>query len=134
MVRAIHHRALYKIKAVLYNFFIKIQHGCGEHNMREMDRCKSAGIIGIGYSKEGELMAWIEEVNAAYQEKLKKMNLPAETIDLSVLSGRQREALRMRYEEKLSFKAIGEHLGVSLERARQIVNKAFIDMHWAGKR
>ena len=79
-------------------------------------------------------MDWIEEVNTAYQEKLKKMNLPAETIDLSVLSDRQREALRLRYGEKLTFNAVGEHLGVKGERARQIVNKAFADMHWAGRK
>lgn len=66
-------------------------------------------------------MNWIEEVNDVYQEKLRRLNLPIEPADISVLDERQQEALRLRYGEKLQLREIGDHLGVKEERARQIV-------------
>lgn len=75
-------------------------------------------------------MNWIDEVNAEYQARHKKIGLPVEQVNLDVLTERQREVLRLRYGEKLTLRAIGEKFGVSGEMARQIIVKAFKDMYW----
>lgn len=43
---------------------------------------------------------------------------------ISLISVRERDALKMRYQEMLTLREIGERLEVTHERARQIVNKS----------
>ena len=50
---------------------------------------------------------WVEEVNGAYQEKLRSMDLPAENADISVLKPRQQEVLRLLVKNKRQEKFAG---------------------------
>ena len=52
--------------------------------------------------------------------------MPVYDADLSVLTERNREILRLRFEEKLTLEAIGKQYGIGGERVRQIVMESFI--------
>jgi len=52
--------------------------------------------------------------------------VPVYDADLSVLTERNREILRLRFEEKLTLEAIGKQYGIGGERVRQIVMESFI--------
>lgn len=60
--------------------------------------------------------------------------MPVYDADLSVLTERNREILRLRFEEKLTLEAIGKQYGIGGERVRQIVIESFMKMHWSQRR
>jgi len=62
------------------------------------------------------------------------LGVPVYDADLSVLTERNREILRLRFEEKLTLEAIGKQYAIGGERVRQIVMESFKKMHWSQRR
>ena len=67
---------------------------------------------------------------------LTSMILSAEELEfgLSNLQKRETEFLMMRFKERLTYKAIGERMGVSAARARQIVFQDLTKIRWCLKK
>ena len=73
----------------------------------------------------------MDAINEAFRKHQEEIGVPVFDADLSVLTDRNREILRLRFEEKLTLAAIGEKYGLGGERVRQIVVSSFRKMHWS---
>lgn len=76
----------------------------------------------------------MDAINEAFRNHEEDLGVPVYDADLSVLSERNREILRLRFEEKLTLEAIGKQYGIGGERVRQIVIESFMKMHWSQRR
>ena len=87
-----------------------------EKNFSEME---------MDYSQISDLMiggqpAYIEDFTELQQEQTKKLLSDV----LSTLTQREREIIRMRYEDEISYSDIAKHFEVTVPRIRQIEDKA----------
>ncbi len=73
----------------------------------------------------------MDAINESFRKHQEEMGMPVFDADLSVLTDRNKEILRLRFEEKLTLAAIGEKYDLGRERIRQIVVSSFRKMHWS---
>ena len=76
----------------------------------------------------------MDVINEVFRKKQEELGVPVYDADLSILTERNREILRLHFEDKLAFKEIGKQFGIGGERARQIVVESFKKMHWSQRR
>lgn len=75
------------------------------------------------YMAEREVAALVSDANA-HPDKFIAAQQTRQIVDQSTLSPRERQVLALRFEDDMTFAQAGEAMGVSHERARQILERA----------